>query len=301
MNSFDQIPKVGLYGDCGDRLHPGFVHIENISDRSREYDWSIKPHRHGKLYQILYLNNGMVDICLDDERKELKGNWAICMPPGTVHGFIFPVDTQGKVLTVMDDFIQTDNALLRPFLDFLMGRPHLIRFDSSDVLLEQLQQTLQAIEKEISSNHPGHGLMLHWLVNMVLIILFRQITSQSQQAFNEMGTRQARLVRFRQLLEGHYREHWNVQQYAETLNTSASSLNRACQEQSGVSAKMLIQERLLLEIKRRLIYTIEPLDQIAYKLGFKDPSYFSRFFRRSQGVAPGEYRKQQYHEVETTL
>lgn len=301
MKARRHIPKVGLYGESVERLHPGFVHIENIADRSREYDWSIKPHRHGKLFQILYLKNGKAELVIDDESRSVEGYWAICLPPGTVHGFTFPVDTEGKVLTVMDDFIQTDNAQLRPFIDLLMDHSHLIRFSSSDVLLEQLEQIFKSIEEEVISTQTGHSLMLGWLVNMVFVTLFRQIASQPHEDVGGAPSRQTRLIRFRQLLESHYRQHWGVQEYAAALSTSASSLNRACREQMGVSAKTQIQERLLLEIKRRLIYTGEPLDQIAYKLGFKDPSYFSRFFKRSEGQAPGEYRKQQYHETETTL
>jgi AraC family transcriptional activator of pobA len=48
---------------------------------------------------------------------------------------------------------------------------------------------------------------------------------------------------------------------------------------------------VLLEAKRKLIYTQYPLDQIAYTLGFKDPAYFSRFFKKLEGVAPSVYRQ----------
>lgn len=181
------------------------------------------------------------------------------------------------------------------------GRPRLIGFSAGDVLLEQLEQVLDALDREIATTQPGQIQMLHWLVNMVLMLLYRQLTSQPQPSVAEGGARQARVLRFRQLLEIRYREHWNVQRYAAELNISPSSLNRACKEILGLPAKTLIQERLVLEIKRRLIYTNQPLDQVAYKLGFKDPSYFARFVRKQLGQAPGLYRQQQYREMETTL
>jgi len=48
----------------------------------------------------------------------------------------------------------------------------------------------------------------------------------------------------------------------------------------------------MIEAKRRLIYTHEPLDQMAYTLGFKDPAYFSRMFKKIEQVSPSDYRKQ---------
>ena len=79
--------------------------------------------------------------------------------------------------------------------------------------------------------------------------------------------------------------------YARALGVSASTLNRACQEALGSTAKKLIQDRLHIEAKRRLIYTQETLEQISRDLGFKEPGYFSRTFKLMEGAAPNSYRK----------
>jgi len=295
------IPKFGLYGEDSGRLHPGFVHIENIAERSRQHDWTIEPHRHGKLFQLLYLDNGKVNVRVDEASYALEGHWVICIPSGTVHGFSFPADTQGQVLTVVETFMQTNDSQIQPYLDQMTAQPGLIEFSAKAVLLDQFRQYLNLIREEISQAETAHSLMLKWLVNIVFVTLFRQQENTPQPDQKGPHFRKLMVNRFRQLLESNYRQHWNVQQYAQALHTSASTLNRHCSEQIGANAKGIIQERLLIEIKRRLIYTRDSLDNIAYHLGYKDPSYFSRFFKKLEGLSPTEYRQKKYNETETTL
>ncbi|MFC6673318.1 helix-turn-helix domain-containing protein [Marinobacterium aestuariivivens] len=100
------------------------------------------------------------------------------------------------------------------------------------------------------------------------------------------------LAAFRRLIESRFREHWTVEQYADELGMSPARLNRLCKQLLGKTAKTLPQERLLLEVKRRLIYTRSNLDEIAWDLGFRDPAYFSRFFKRATGSTPGNFRSE---------
>ena len=103
-----------------------------------------------------------------------------------------------------------------------------------------------------------------------------------------------RLRRFRQLLEIHHLKHWPVKRYARELGLSESSLNRLCSNLGGSTAFGVVQQRLVLEARRRLVYVAGPVAMIASELGFKDPAYFCRFFRRHTGVSPTEFRRRQH-------
>ena len=302
MSETDQyaIPRFALYGDEGNQLQPEFVHIEDIADRSKKHDWTIKPHRHGKLFQLLFLDNGAAELRLDEETHQLKGHWIITIPPGAVHGFCFPADTRGKVLTMVDTLLEGHEPQIQGHFNQLLEQPLRIQFDPKSVLFSQLVQTFSNISQEIRAAQHSQNQMLNCLVKMLLITITRQIENNPQQGQDSQNARKLMINRFKQLLEDHYLQHWTVQQYADALNTSTSSLNRLCSDISGITAKEIIQNRLLIEIKRRLIYTQLPLDSIAYALGYKDPSYFSRFFKRHEGISPGLYRQQKYTETETS-
>ena len=296
------IPDFALYGEAVLAQQPEFIHIEDIASRSRRHGWLIRPHRHGHLFQVLFLYDGSMKVCFDEQQQDLDGSWAVCIPPGFVHGFRFPADTCGMVLSVVDAFLMPDPSLqVRSGFDSLLEVPCTIGFAEKDVLLVQIRQYLEQIRAELEQREHGHAAMLHALMHLVLLTLKRQQLLQADQRHGHESGRRQLFREFRHLLDRRYREHWRVQAYAQALGVSVSTLTRTCQQQAGQAAKNLVQERLLLEIKRRLIYTTEPLESMAYTLGFKDPAYFSRFFRKLAQMTLSEYRRVQYGRMDTQL
>ena len=293
----ETIPKFGLYGESSPSQDPGFVHIEDIAARSSEIGWLIKPHRHGRMFQVLCIFEGNLEVQLDEVNHSLTGSWAITIPAGVVHGFRFQPSARGVVLTLAEPLLSDQsyqNSL--GYFDQLTSSSQTIQFDKNDVLFGQLTQYFGLIEDEFQRADAGYTMMLEWLVRMVLMTLKRQLDHSELQA--STGSASSHLLSsFRTLLEAHYRHQWKVQQYAVALHISVSSLNRLCNEAVGITAKDIIQDRVLVEAKRKLIYTRNTLDQTAYTLGFKDPAYFSRFFKRLEGVSPSEYRKANNYET----
>lgn len=92
-------------------------------------------------------------------------------------------------------------------------------------------------------------------------------------------------------MERHVRDHLSVADYARLLGVTPDHLTAVALQAKGRPAGELVRARLLLEAKRLLVDTSLNVSEVAYGLGFKDPAYFSRFFRRLTGVAPGEFRE----------
>jgi AraC family transcriptional activator of pobA len=67
-------------------------------------------------------------------------------------------------------------------------------------------------------------------------------------------------------------------------------LNDHVKRATGVTAGHLIRQRILIEAKRQLVFTLEPINEIAYDLGFSDPSHFARFFRKQTMTTPQDFR-----------
>jgi AraC family transcriptional activator of pobA len=100
----------------------------------------------------------------------------------------------------------------------------------------------------------------------------------------------ALMRRFEALLERHYTEHWSVADYARHLAVSPTHLSRVARGATGQPASRLIEERLVREARRNLVYTNLPVSTVAYALGFADPAYFTRVFQRATGLSPREFR-----------
>ena len=78
--------------------------------------------------------------------------------------------------------------------------------------------------------------------------------------------------------------------YARNLAVTPTHLSRVTRAATGLSASRLIEERIIREARRNLVYTNLPISTIAYELGYDDPAYFSRVFSRATGMSPRAFR-----------
>ena len=293
------IPLFGLYGEA-DSDNPQFVHLENIASRSSVNAWQIQPHRHGHMFQLLIMRRGEVEVRLDEQIYTSAKPCVISVPAGVVHGFKFKPNTSGYVLTLAEPMVLASEARIHQQLSTLFEQAHFTRYAESDPLLGELVLLFEQIGRELERADAGRSLMCEWLTRAALLTFKRRLDQVDAEA-GGMQTLSVAMRRFRQLIEEHYRLHWTVERYAQELGMSADRLNRQSKLAFDSTAKNLIAERLMLEAKRRLIYTRASLDEIAFDLGFKDPAYFSRAFKRATGRAPGQFRDQHYDATDDSI
>ena len=98
------------------------------------------------------------------------------------------------------------------------------------------------------------------------------------------------LEALRALVEEHFRKERQLSFYAGKLAMTPDRLNDHVKRAAGVTAGHLIRQRVLTEAKRQLIFTNQPVNEIAYDLSFADPSHFARFFRQHTGTTPQAFR-----------
>jgi AraC family transcriptional activator of pobA len=100
------------------------------------------------------------------------------------------------------------------------------------------------------------------------------------------------LVRnFQLLVELNFKDWQALAPYARELGVTINHLNDVISEATGRPAGEHIRQRRLLDAKRLLLYSELSVAEIGYRLGFKDPSYFGRFFRRYESRTPAEFRE----------
>ncbi|MGB0748826.1 MAG: helix-turn-helix domain-containing protein [Magnetospiraceae bacterium] len=294
-----EIAQYALFGEESAEDDPEFVHIEDIRSRSRRYEWRIKPHAHQRMIQFLFLAEGTATVLLDAKEIRTKAPAAICVPPGAVHAFQFEPDPVGWVLTFAEVMV-TDARYRRSrdLLEPLIHHSQILDFSSDPDRARFITETLRQMQAEYDWPQVGRNAMFEWMIRSVLLTSRRQM-DRSDTLPAKTGSQRETYTRFRRLLEDHYREHWPITQYAEKLGLSQARLNRLCNAIAGKGASALIQDRVILEAQRYLIYTSANAAMIAYDLGFQDPAYFSRYFKRRTGLAPGAFRDA--NEVTTTL
>ena len=102
-----------------------------------------------------------------------------------------------------------------------------------------------------------------------------------------------RLESLRALIEANYTTETSSAFYASALNVTAKRLNIITRELVGRTVTQMVHDRIILEAKREISLSQDSVKQIAYRLGFEDPSYFTRFFRCEVGVAPNVFRERE--------
>jgi AraC family transcriptional activator of pobA len=284
------IPAFALYGESAASSHD-MLHIEDVQSRSKLYQWEIQPHVHRGLYQVLWLQQGAADVLLDEQRVSVPGPAAIVVPPGVVHGFRFAANTDGMVLTLSARFLEEGEFQA-------VGDAFRALFSAPGVMVCEPEQAgtarLSALFRELLAEFllPGsEGSPVPVWLTRALVWRLAQANAREQQSLDQRAYRhQALFTRFLLLVEQHFLEHWPLDAYASRLGLSTPRLNRLVRAERGVGALELVHERLTREACRRLIYIAAPAARLAAELGFEDPAYFSRFFKRRTGHSPQAYR-----------
>ncbi|MBO0948553.1 helix-turn-helix domain-containing protein [Fibrella forsythiae] len=165
-------------------------------------------------------------------------------------------------------------------------RGHELRLSMVDI--DFVEDMLGKIATEYRRPNEWQQRMLTAYLTVLLTYLSRLYTEQFDN--KPLSTDKLLLTSYQAKIDEHFRALHQVSEYASLLNVSAGYLSEVVKAQSGKSAMTHIHERLVLEARRLLFHTQQPLKEIAFDLGFSDASYFNRFFKRETGITPAEYR-----------
>jgi AraC family transcriptional activator of pobA len=287
MAQFSNIPTVQIYGEKDQHVTPDLLHCEPLITRSRAHQFSIRPHRHNGLSQIFYLKSGTGKVNLDGDPTTVKGPCIILISEMCVHDFLWSEDVLGYVLSIanplldsIEQAVKKEQPIIKSTLIMTVRREQL-----------QLESILDLLQYEY--NQPiinGRSEALGALVQLLGIWLERNAI-QRHFSGNHQDRKSEYLNRFNVLINRDFSQHRKVESYAKEIGITAPYLNSLCQQVIQRSALHLIHDRLLLEAKRYLIYTVQSINEISYALGFNDPAYFNRFFKRNTGRTPKQFRR----------
>lgn len=234
-------------------------------------------HLHG-FYEIIWFQKGSGTHYVDFNQYAIAPGTIIFISPGQIHSFDTKHDQEGYVLKIcaelFDDFVSLSCVTVQ---------------DKDSAALEMLIGAMQEeLKKEDSL---GHREALHALVKLFVIMVRRSYAEINPSAPNPHKVSYKAFLNFRKLIEENYCRLHTVKDYAALLNVSSKTLTLYVNECSKYSPLELINNRIILEAKRLLRYSVLSVKEIAFRLGFEDPSYFAKFFKRLVKQSPADYRE----------
>jgi AraC family transcriptional activator of pobA len=287
------LPLFHLYGDPPDDSAFDFIHIETIASRSSIHDWTIRAHRHRNLFQVLLIEKGGGEMSFETAIIPFSAPAAILVPATTAHGFRFkPKITDGWVVSFTEDVAdalgdQSGQALAR--LKAVAVNPLVPLASAGEG--RRLSQLCADLYEEGSVAREGYRLAMRAQLALIAIEVVRLGVSRARSGSVTLTRADARVEQLRRMIDKHFRKERLISFYAEKLAMTADRLNDHVKRATGVTAGHLIRQRVLTEAKRQLVFTNQPIHEIAYDLAFSDPSHFTRFFRKQTGATPQAFRE----------
>lgn len=229
-------------------------------------------------YLFGVMQSGRQTVAVDFREITIERRQALIIAPGQVHGPIDNPSDSGFIIAFSPESIkQSEMQLIEEYS--LKTRPiDLNEFDYKDINI-----LYEMLLRRSDRNYEVE----YFIASTIKSIILQQVPQEESGAPN----RYVRLVvNLRKLLKENITREKSPSAYAEMMNISSVYLNEAVNFVTGMSTSNYIISFALLCAKREMIYTDLSTQEIAFRLGYEDYSYFSRLFRRHVGESPREFR-----------
>lgn len=285
-----KIQKYHLHKDEPDKLQFEIYPLADYMCESGQH--GLKPHTHS-FYQIIWFISGKGKHYVDFNEFDVEENTIFFISKGQIHHFDRNT-YEGCIIHFNESFIADNENYTNIFLkhnifDSFEKEPFFRIKNADKIELENI--VLQMQNEMWTPNQFAHAEYLKLLLNLFLIVIQRFGVRNNCTGLSINNPSHILFVKFRKLLEDNYRVIHTVSEYAQLLNVSGKTLTNCVKDISHQTPLELINERKALEAKRLLAYSEKNVNEIGYELGFEDPSYFVKFFKRQSKMLPGDFRR----------
>jgi AraC family transcriptional regulator, transcriptional activator of pobA len=266
----------------------GKFFIVKVEDMIRLIKLPVPPTK-ATTHSLIYLTEGEAIMTIGSERFKIFKDECLIVPAGQVFSFDNLDINKGFLCNFHDDVIVGKfgkNELLQDF-EFLSvwGNPRISLGFEKSTFVEQL---LSRIYVDYSNN----GLQHLDIIQSYFIATLCEINSIYKPLSNSNQTNAINITnKFKAMVFANIKSKHLVTDYASILNITPNHLNKLVKTITGKSPTKWIDDTLVLEAKVLLYQTSLTINEVASEIGIYDQSYFSRLFKKYEGITPLEFRK----------
>lgn len=251
-----------------------------------------KPLLKVEYMMVLFCRRGWLDVVIDLRSYRISANTRFFLFPGTVFTVSMCSDDNevfcfgASSAFCREIFMRMDPSFFRliknepcRFLDIRELATMHIFIDSVTMIFSDRENKYRL---QIAKN----------CVQSFFLDVYDKVRNRIRETpLRPVGRKDDTFHRFMVLVRRFCVSHRQVEFYAEKLCISAKYLSDISRGEVGVSAKQVIDNFVVLEIKSLLLRTGVSMQDIADRLGFPDQSYLGRYFKRHEGMSPREFRR----------
>lgn len=279
----------GLYGRSSIEFVNGLIYVFPFGLIGKENNNHVKPHIHNNQFQIFIITEGSSVLIHNDQRVSVSAPAFITIPKNTEHGFEHLTDVSGWIISlsdaVLEHMIKRESKCVIAIETFQLTP--VVANEFSEVVFNTMMECVAEYQRQ----ELGKLLMLESLIAKILVLLSRSPSETSLRIFKKDNSSVVYFRRFSQLIRESRTYKKPIEQYAAGLNITTGHLNRVCIAIANKHPKEIIAEFFIDQSKLMLSDIEKSINEIGFELGFDDPSYFSRIFKKKTGYTPNEFRK----------
>lgn len=268
------------------RLAKAGIIIANMDDREvAEHDISL-PHRDNHC-QLMLASDGIFKLNIDFENIEFSAPALLCIFPEQVHHIIEVQNPKGWMISFDPSLV---NQEVLQLLENKINNPFLLQKESN--LFDQLSILMGLIEKvQLENTNSYTQKSIHSFLNGLLSLVAGELVSAL--SIDKEKENRSIIIKeaFIKLTKEHFKTWKQPAQYASALSISTAHLNDTVKSLTGSPVSVHIQEASILEVKRLLYFTDKNVKEIAYEVGYDEPVYLGKLFKKITNLTPLEFRK----------
>lgn len=261
--------------------------VRDIAPLLAKNDMIQELHRHDFFY-ILIIKKGSGQHDIDFTHCTIQDHTVFVMRPGQVHRLDLKVKSTGYLIQFKTDFLYSHNRTSQNHLTKLIQN-NTYRLEPEG--FTKIENIILNALKEYAEKEKGYQEVLKANLSIFLVELLRQRQKKITPPVATSSYTQEKLEQFLELIEENITTHKQVSQYTDLLHISSYQLSTITKSLLNKTPSEIINGHIILEAKRQLLATSSQVSQIAYNLGYEDPSYFTRFFKKHTKASPEIFRQ----------
>jgi len=236
-------------------------------------------------YVLVYCASGNLNVTIDENKFKLTSGQLVTITSGQFHNINKSSRATGFVLEFTLDFFCKDDK----DIELIFHNGLFCHFAMNEVISvdrDIIEGQLNSIEAELREQPYQWLISIHSRIELILVAINRSKVKRG----DEIWKPDALFLKFLELVRNNFEHNYSLKQFAQMLETTELKLNELAKLHAGKTAQNVIYGLIASEAKRLLTYGDLSVKQVAYKLGFDDPFYFSNFFKKQTRLSPKLYK-----------
>lgn len=244
-----------------------------------QYEKFKTPHR-GDAYFFMFFEKGITDHLVDWQKVRISGGQLLFIMPNQVHAS--PLLKKGLKFHTLS-FAQNLISLIPQQLLFLINPFNTAKITFDDISRKRVISLFETLNQLLHTDDRKNDIDLILAYLSSLLTEFKTAYFNGQNSGNADAHDISTFIQFKIRIENEFKSQPLVAAVAAELLISENKLYEIVKHYSGFSPKEYLIQRLILEAQRIIFYDRPSVKELAYELGFSDPDYFSRLFKKKTG------------------